>query len=88
MTSTSGVASAAYWWSRVATAAVRGAHYVLGHELASWPPLVADDLAVLIPHGKMRKAVFLLLVYLRVVGFRSSGKSWQAEKACTGWDMK
>ena len=29
-TGTFGVASAAYWWSRVATAAIRGAHNVTG----------------------------------------------------------
>ena len=74
MTGTFGVASAAYWWSRAATAAIRGAHYILGHELASWLLLVADDLAMLIPHGKIREAVLLLLVYLRVMGFPLSWK--------------
>ena len=66
---TFGVASAAYWWRRVATAAVRGAHYILGHELASWLLLVADDLAVLMTHGRIRETVLLLLTYLRVMGF-------------------
>ena len=74
MTGTFGVASAAYWWSRVATAAVRGARYVFGRGPASWLLLVADDLAVLIPHGKIREAVLLLLVYLRVMGFPLSWK--------------
>ena len=80
---TFGAASAAYWWSRVATAAVRGAHYVLGHELASWLLLVADDLAVMIQHGKIREAVLLLLVYLRVMALLEKA----AEKACRGRDM-
>ena len=44
-TETFGVASAAYWWSRVATAA-RGAHYLLGRELASWLLLVAEAKSV------------------------------------------
>ena len=52
-----GVASAADWWSRVATAAVRGAHNVLGTELASWLLLVADDLSALMTHGKIRETV-------------------------------
>ena len=73
-TGTFGVANAAYWWSRVATAAVRGAHYILGSELASWLLLVADDLAMLIPHGKIRESVLMLLVYLRVMGFPLSWK--------------
>ena len=57
MTGTFGVAGAAYWWSRVATAAVRGAHHVLCLELASWLLLVVDDLAMLIPHGNIREVV-------------------------------
>ena len=32
-------ASAAYWWSRVATTAKGGAHYILGRERAAWFPL-------------------------------------------------
>ena len=36
--------------------------------------LVADDLAMLIPHGKIREAVLVLLVYLRVMGFPLSWK--------------
>ena len=35
MTGTFGVASAAYWWSRVAIATVRGEHHIPGPELAS-----------------------------------------------------
>ena len=58
---TFGVASAACWWSRVATAAVRGTHYLLGPELASWLLLVADDLSV-------------LMSFLRVMGFPLSWK--------------
>ena len=86
MTGTFGVASAACWWSRVATAAIRGAHYILGHELASWLLLVADDLAMLIPHSKIREAVLLLLVYLRVMGFPLSWeKSSGGESLQWGW---
>ena len=68
-TGTFGVASAVYWWSRVATAAVRGAHYLLGHELAMWLLLVSDDLAMLITHSKIRESVLMVLVFLRVMGF-------------------
>ena len=57
-------ASAAYWWSRAATAAVRGAHYVLGPDLASWLLLVADDFSV----------VLTILTFLRVMGFPLSWK--------------
>ena len=68
-TGTFGVASAAYWWSRVATAAIRGAHYVLGQEHAAWLLLVADDLAVIPTQGRIRETVFLVLVFLLVMGF-------------------
>ena len=61
MTGTFGVASAAYWWSRVATAAVRGAHCILGPELRR--PRHAD------PTRKIRETVLMLLVYLRVIKF-------------------
>ena len=53
------VKDAAYWWSRVATAAVRGAHYPLGRELASWLLLVADDLAMIVTHSKIRESVLM-----------------------------
>ena len=74
VTGTFGVASAAYWWSRVATATVLRAHYLLGHELASWLLLVADDLALMFHHGRMRESVLLILVYLRIMGFPLSWK--------------
>ena len=51
-TGTFGAASAACWWSRVATAAIRGAHFVLGHELPAWLVLVTDDLALQFHNGK------------------------------------
>ena len=73
-TGTFGVASAAYWWSRVATAAVRGAHYILGPQLAAWLLLVADDLSVLMSHGKIRETVLMILAFFRVMGFPLSWK--------------
>ena len=73
-TGTFGVASAACWWSRVATAAVRGAHHVLAPELASWMLLVADDLAVLMTHGRIPEKVLMILTYPRVMGFPLSWK--------------
>ena len=66
----------AYWWSRVVTAAVRGAHYALGLGQASWLLLLADDLAMLIPNGRIREAVLPLWTYLRVVGFPLSWKKF------------
>ena len=80
-TGTFGVASAAYWWSRVATVAIRRAHYVLGHELSAWLLLVADDLAMLFHNGKMRESVLLVLVFLRVVGFPLSWKKARQERS-------
>ena len=74
MTGTFGVASAAYWWGRVATAAIRGAHFVLGLKLPAWLLPVADDLAMLLHNGKMRESVLLVLVHLRVMGFPLSWK--------------
>ena len=73
---TFGGASAAYWWSRVATAAVRGAHCVSRHVLATWLLLVADDPAMLFHNGRMRESVLQVLVYLRVTGFPLSWKKF------------
>ena len=40
---TLGIASASYWWSRVACAIGRIAQYILGHSAQTWHLLVADD---------------------------------------------
>ena len=63
------------------------AHYVLGPEMASWLLLVASDLAMLIPRGKIREAVLLFLVYLCVMEFPLSWKKLAGGKTCNGWDL-
>ena len=73
-TGTFGVASAAYWWSRVATALVRALHYFLGRELASWLLLVADDLAVFASHGQVRTVAWVIVATLRLFGLPLSWK--------------
>ena len=73
-TGTFGVAGTASWWSRVATAAVRGAHHLLGHELALWLLLVADDLSMIVSHSRNRESVLLVKVFLRVMDFPLSWK--------------
>ena len=81
-TGTFGVASAAYWWSRLTTAAISGAHCVLGRELSAWLLPVADDLAMLFHKGKMQESVLL------VCGSRAShspGRNSPGEKSCSGW---
>ena len=40
---TFGVASASYYWSRVAAAVGRLFQYIVGHEARTWHLLVADD---------------------------------------------
>ena len=45
------------WWSRVATAAIRGAHNILGREHAAWLLFVADDLAVIPTQGGIRETI-------------------------------
>ena len=72
-TGTFGIASAAFWWSRAATAAERGAQ-VLGLDVASWLLLVADELSVLMSHRKIRETVLTILTFLRVMGFPLSWK--------------
>ena len=41
---TFGVASAAYWWARVAGGFVRLVHYAVGLRAVCWALLMADDL--------------------------------------------
>ena len=51
---------------RLPTAAIRGAHYILGREHAAWLLLVADDLAVIPTQGGIRETIFLVLAFLLV----------------------
>ena len=43
----------------MATAAVRGAHHLLAHEVALWLLLVADDLSMIVSHSRNRESVLL-----------------------------
>ena len=47
---------------------------MLGRDLATWLLLVADDLAMIITHSKIRESVFMVLVLIRVMGFPLSWK--------------
>ena len=64
---TFGVASAGYWWSRLAALIVRLVHYRLGAELAIWLLLYSDD-GALFAHGrefpkKLIMAMFILELF-------------------------
>ena len=67
-TGTFGVASAGYWWGRLAGAMVRACHYFAGHELAMWLPIVADDLLAIAVGPHFRRALMLVLALLVASG--------------------
>ena len=66
---TFGVSSAGYWWGRLGAAITRAGHYVLGHELATWILLFADDGKATIPAGNLRKVPMILFAVFLAFGF-------------------
>ena len=55
---TFGIASASYWWSRVATALRRLSQYLVGQSASTWHLLVADDFHLEAGEECYRQALF------------------------------
>ena len=68
-TGTLGVASAAYWWGRLAGSAVRLQHYIDGTLYPLWVLLVADDLIAISTRPTFRRALLLVFLVLDGLGF-------------------
>ena len=65
---TFGVASASYWWSRVATALGRLAQYVPGKAATTWHLLVADDFHLEAGGPEYRPALVAFFILCSLVG--------------------
>ena len=65
---TFGVASASYWWSRVATALGRLAQYVPGKAANTWHLLVADDFHLEAGGPEYRPAIVAFFILCSLVG--------------------
>ena len=65
---TFGVASASYWWSRVASALGRLTQYLAGHTARTWHLLVADDFHLEAGGSGFRVALFLFFLLCSVSG--------------------
>ncbi|CAE8594900.1 unnamed protein product [Polarella glacialis] len=66
-TGTFGIASAAYWWSRVSGGIVRVIHYILGKLFYVWKLLYADDGLVLGGGKNQKEGILLLFLILEVL---------------------
>ena len=66
---TFGVASASYWWSRIAGAGMRLIHDLLGREYAGERLLYADDLGAIGSGVMGRRGLVLTFLYLSALGF-------------------
>ena len=65
---TFGVASASYWWSRVATAVGRLSQYCAGHSARTWHMLVADDFHLEAGGAEYRSELIVFFVLCAVSG--------------------
>ena len=75
---TYGLGSASYYWGRLGAMLIRAIHYILGHEMASWVLLFADDGKI---SANIEKApITILITLLTLVIFRFPVK-W---KKCHG----
>eukprot|EP00435_Cladocopium_sp_Y103_P075019 s47_g53.t1 len=66
---TFGVASASYWWGRIAGAGIRLTHELLGPEMPVEMLIFADDLESLGAGIQGRRGVVLAFLYLSTLGF-------------------
>ena len=66
---TFGVASASYWWGRIAGAGIRLVHEVLGPEMPVEMLIFADDLETLGSGISGRRGTVLSFLYLSTLGF-------------------
>ena len=65
---TFGVASASYYWSRVATAIGRLCQYIPAFSANSWHQLVADDYHLEVGGTEYRAAIISFFVLCAVIG--------------------
>ncbi len=63
-----GVASIAYWWSRVAGALLRCIHYLAAADLELWVLLVADDYKVEPTAAQLERAILFALWLFELLG--------------------
>ena len=70
---TFGVASASYWWGRIAGAGLRLCHELLGREHPVELLLFADDLEALGNGQHGRRGIVLTFLYLAAMGFPFKG---------------
>ena len=66
---TFGVASASYWWGRIAGSGLRLVHEMLGPEMPVELLIFADDLEALGPGKQGRRGTVLSFLYLATFGF-------------------
>ena len=65
---TFGIASASYWWSRVAEAIGRITQYIAGHTAQTWHLLVADDYMLDASGPAYREAIISFFTLCSLVG--------------------
>lgn len=65
---TFGVASASYWWSRLAAAAIRALHYLLGPSSALYALVYSDDGFLLATGAHFEKKLLMAFLVLEVLG--------------------
>ena len=65
---TFGVASASYYWSRIATALGRLTQYMAGKSATTWHMLVADDFLLEASGGQYRFAILVFFILAAVLG--------------------
>jgi len=66
---TFGVASASYWWGRIAGSGLRLVHELIGPEMPVEMLIFADDLEALGPDRQGRRGIVLAFLFLAVLGF-------------------
>ncbi len=63
-----GIASIAYWWSRMGGAAIRALTHTAGEDLALWTMLMADDVKLEATSTQPRRSLIWALLFLSVLG--------------------
>ena len=71
---TFGVASAGYWWGRLAAAVMRARHYALGHLFSLWSLLYADDGTDIACSSYWERPLMLGLLFMQILGVPLSWK--------------
>ncbi len=74
---TFGTSSIAYWWNRLAAAAVRLAHYIMDIDDELWVLLLADDFKIESSAAWPKRTVILFLLILSLLGIDVQWKKVQ-----------